>query len=97
MRISDWSSDVCSSDLQTFIKLAVGVDLPLQNRHLNGFALLPVIFLRQLIEFALQFALALHRRIIRLAVSLIRSGCFRLDTAIELGRAWCRARVCQYV
>src|SRR3546814_7413699 len=86
MRISDWSSDVCSSDLQAGGQL-VG--------HARGSG--PT---EQLIEHR-------HRVAGRATAGPHHEGqCGRLDrdalllaqlTEIEIGRASCRERVCQYV
>src|SRR3546814_3112948 len=66
MRISDWSSDVCSSDL-------------IVERHRE------VIARRRIL--ARENDVALCRRI----------GDLRARPLVEIGRASCRERVCQYV
>src|SRR3546814_18774101 len=71
MRISDWSSDVCSSDL-----LICG-----RWSHFNG-----------------QSHVVLMGDAAHTAHFAIGSGTkLAIDDAIEIGRASCRERVCQYV
>src|SRR3546814_3654498 len=74
MRISDWSSDVCSSDLQP---------VPPIWATLRRF----------LIYLWPTDAPALRRRVIY-ALLLVLLG---KATNLEIGRASCRERVCQYV
>src|SRR3546814_12422655 len=106
MRISDWSSDVCSSDLVDI--------LPGQRRHLQLDALLaamtdPVLALDSAgnVLLANPALIALYGREPAgesvaelfgdkaLLGSLLEHG-FRLPLR-EIGRASCRDRVCQYV
>src|SRR3546814_9143760 len=87
MRISDWSSDVCSSDL-------LGLD-----------ALLPVV---TPIEDAVQTALAELQPVVRLSIPVdiataadgtsasVTASLLRVEI-LQIGRASCRERVCQYV
>src|SRR3546814_8983340 len=87
MRISDWSSDVCSSDLSPRRPLvieenAVGcvksVGLPIVHGDPIG------------VELGRRIGTA---GIKRCGLALRRL----LDLAVEIGRASCRERVCQYV
>src|SRR3546814_10184487 len=88
MRISDWSSDVCSSDLgiglRVLLEIAVEIIKPtddVQMARLIG---------------QLQF---LREIIIVLLRHIIEDWCLRpveVERA-EIGRASCRERVCQYV
>src|SRR3546814_6536815 len=71
MRISDWSSDVCSSDLQR-----------------------QVAFRAQRLEIADLEALDKDRRGAAAIAILIED---REQRRLEIGRASCRERVCQYV
>src|SRR3546814_20198570 len=87
MRISDWSSDVCSSDLLRDTKLSIdlvdvaaGISSTLSNFNVDretrfGFAeiSLPILSPANNISFAERLILT------------------------EIGRASCRERVCQYV
>src|SRR3546814_4921581 len=82
MRISDWSSDVCSSDLaaqQTVVRL-VG----------NQFDETPRIACCQCPWHSIE------REQRNLDVQALRPCC-RFSEAGEIGRASCRERVCQYV
>src|SRR3546814_12188345 len=94
MRISDWSSDVCSSDLEAGVAEHV-LDVEL-----------PAVDLRRLLVH--RHVDAEHRqRIARLAGDgagrlpvLADAGLDhprRTGIVVEIGRASCRARVCQYV
>src|SRR3546814_11265980 len=81
MRISDWSSDVCSSDRRTFSHGCIRVqDPPLLAEHvlagIEGWS-------RERIEAAIASG---ERTIVTLPQPLP-----------EIGRASCRERVCQYV
>src|SRR3546814_6448592 len=75
MRISDWSSDVCSSDLSMTLTAA---DITAWNDELKDAS--P----RQILEFALG-------KFDNYAIS------FSGAEDVEIGRASCRERVCQYV
>src|SRR3546814_18824434 len=84
MRISDWSSDVCSSDLAAAAQLELGIlrDLQVERRERAG--LVALVDLGQA---------AAHRR--RDAKGRVAHA-QRLEE-IEIGRASCRERVCPYV
>src|SRR3546814_10899321 len=73
MRISDWSSDVCSSDLGDIITVLALAD--------DCFELID----QDHATFDIAMLLANH---------FARGGHCR---GAEIGRAWCRERVCQYV
>src|SRR3546814_4595021 len=79
LRISDWSSDVCSSDLAPFHdgcdRLSVA---PIQHEYLAAFGRL-----EQCGNGAF-WSRPIHQRWLR-------------GDIIEIGRASCRERVCQYV
>src|SRR3546814_10205605 len=84
MRISDWSSDVCSSDLilQSLIvpdKNGMTADVVLGFDDVQGYQKNGNVY----------FGATIGRFGNRLA-----GGAFELD---EIGRASCRERVCQYV
>src|SRR3546814_1151276 len=81
MRISDWSSDVCSSDLEAIIMVGeIGGSFLVAAAnfadHDNGFC------------FGIVFK---HFKALNKIQALDRV------TAYEIGRASCRERVCQYV
>src|SRR3546814_7920072 len=89
MRISDWSSDVCSSDLQP----APAAEMQLLDQ--------PLIDLRQALvsgvldDAAVEFQV---EGIIFRDLPLLRRLLHALDELFQkIGRASCRERVCQYV
>src|SRR3546814_1899677 len=90
MRISDWSSDVCSSDLPALVRAiggALTVFATLMARKgiesLEETANLLGIYAVLTDEIAPDEALIL--------------GCWTSCNCAEIGRAACRERVCQYV
>src|SRR3546814_11243057 len=108
MRISDWSSDVCSSDLPTVVILCLGFLLMI------GFALVaegfgfkvPKGYLYAAIGFsvAIETLNQIARRNLRNSDTLrpmrerTAEGILRmLGQRPEIVRASCRERVCQYV
>src|SRR3546814_9821306 len=98
MRISDWSSDVCSSDLWLARQVrdwdpmepdpaALGPDrLPadagIEARQLAG---------------ALQRMAERMRAFVRRERDFTRDASHELRTPLKIGRASCRSRVCQYL
>src|SRR3546814_5649249 len=92
MRISDWSSDVCSSDLHAAVQDDPTVELLRLMARLQPPAALPsgtgsVIAVVGPRAEALELATALALQV----------GSDPDDVMIEIGRASCRERVCQYV
>src|SRR3546814_12309831 len=109
MRISDWSSDVCSSDLQELIGQAADL-----RRH-GGREEQRLADLRQQADNALDVG---HEAHVEHAVGLVdhqdlhvgeqdlaaleevdestRRGDQHVDAALQIGRASCRESVCQY-
>src|SRR3546814_3879136 len=83
MRISDWSSDVCSSDL----------DLTAWGSFL--FMGLIGIIIASLVNLFIQSS-ALQFAVSVIGV-LVFVGLTAYDTQKKIGRASCRERVCQYV
>src|SRR3546814_10250304 len=83
MRISDWSSDVCSSDLfdsmQTKIKLLGYAENLVQGISLGSVLLLAAVGL------AITFGV--------MGIINMAHG----EMIMQIGRASCRERVCQYV
>src|SRR3546814_1884747 len=77
MRISDWSSDVCSSDLQ--FGRAVGVDQDVARLQIAMNDQIPVGVADRIADLPEQIEPRLQRQF------------------VEIGRASCRERVCQYV
>src|SRR3546814_12448249 len=104
MRISDWSSDVCSSDLRE----DTGIGMVETDRP-NGVESAEIIFVwneiampgdnvqRRMIQRHCpeQPLKLLHdlRRFVAVLIPCLR----RFEVASEIGRASCRERVCQYV
>src|SRR3546814_20825462 len=93
MRISDWSSDVCSSDLR-------------RNRHpdLDVLGVFPLRRLRPLRikSFTLRpsgswFVCGSSHRNRPLATTTRSESPYALPAMQQIGRASCRERVCQYV
>src|SRR3546814_11650504 len=111
MRISDWSSDVCSSDLRKFPHITSKRDLDVNRRGvaLDGTRLyLLNLEDQQSVAVLDQGILIQHKRTTSDCVSElaghhdIRSLCqflWRPRRVIlsKIGRASCRERVCQYV
>src|SRR3546814_2819907 len=85
MRISDWSSDVCSSDLIDEFEMVLrkGPVRAPEERKQRRLALNGCLYLG-------------HHRPFRACRNGFERQAQRLD-AIQIGRASCRERVCQYV
>src|SRR3546814_19887913 len=105
MRISDWSSDVCSSDLSCFGKRAGDCTRPTSNRHQRpgpeSVDKARILLRCRQLPAASAAAFRLHGG---------RAGRFRTRSRyarrtegpccgemIKIGSAWCRERVCKYV
>src|SRR3546814_7682503 len=77
MRISDWSSDVCSSDLAAIVdgappwRILAGVFLPLMAPALAATGLLAFILAWNEFLFALTFTLSPEQRTVPVAIALI--------------------------
>src|SRR3546814_10036141 len=97
MRISDWSSDVCSSDLVLLQHLLLGRDLRLFRRCIGVEAV--NLFGEgntrpphdDAVEIAPMFNIDLVATVDVLGNELL------VENMDEIGRASCRERVCQYV
>src|SRR3546814_5808843 len=89
MRISDWSSDLCSADLDG----AVHVGLAIDGVATIGAVALPGLDGGLVLRSDAALALPASAAIPRLLVSRTRPAA----EAVEIGRASCRDRVCQYV
>src|SRR3546814_9898938 len=93
MRISDWSSDVCSSDLYGFAFEYVNANRLLQIKvgarcqGVNGLPRMPVIGGADEDEI---------ERMVSKHLPVIRIQCGDLPRC-QIGRESCRERVCQYV
>src|SRR3546814_9787877 len=90
MRISDWSSDVCSSDLVEKVA-AVAVGHGLERLARLGRERQRLLF-RRLGDFPV---VAFPE--VNLDGAAPDDGVVRPGPGLELGRALCRERVCQYV
>src|SRR3546814_17418666 len=106
MRISDWSSDVCSSDLVQEALAAVVVDQQLADRLLHavgvlrGELLAVVHHLRQLAAIGGAGTGEHELRAVAVAARDFQDGAGGVQVdpnAEEIGRASWRERVCQYV
>src|SRR3546814_7082310 len=90
MRISDWSSDVCSSDLRSVMARAATTTT---RRRANGKPQVPFVHKLALNQWLL--SLFDVKRFEQLAEHLRNEKLEGMDERI--GRASCRERVCQYV
>src|SRR3546814_10195441 len=99
MRISDWSSDVCSSDL-LFEQLIGPViwDFADVTRMEPGLApeMLHLQVVHPLVGIARGRYFGKRRKAFRIARA-VQFVADRLIDRVEIGRASCRERVCQYV
>src|SRR3546814_4349219 len=91
VRSSDWSSDVCSSDLVVVLAdlVALGVELGRQHGDVTGL----------LVELDARVLLGSRRLVVRRQERLLDGldEDLELDLLLQIGRASCRERVCQYV
>src|SRR3546814_15131982 len=96
MRISDWSSDVCSSDLLGSVLSTLGAIIFLSGKSVSflaseiGLAALPVALLA---GFESIGGVLLAGIIVGIIQGLVMAY---VDPVIEIGRASCRESVCQY-
>src|SRR3546814_2016478 len=89
MRISDWSSDVCSSDL-LFLRRRVLLPLKEAGQHFDRMAagdLTARVEVRNSNEIGQLFG----------ALKRMQENLARTVSQVQIGRASCRERVCQYV
>src|SRR3546814_11900734 len=105
MRISDWSSDVCSSDLKTMsvtLDVAAGPRATFGPLAIRGSERVEEDYLRRLVPWK-PGDLYEQRKIDEYRSRLLGTGLF--ETALidigkhvpQIGRASCRERVCPYV
>src|SRR3546814_6505124 len=93
MRISDWSSDVCSSDL-----CGMQIDFLAPARLVDVLDVRVVVIRARLASMAFAQQVRCGERV--LVEATVRAACLTASTfrsRPQLGRASCRARVCQYV
>src|SRR3546814_13862127 len=99
MRISDWSSDVCSSDLESehvcYNAGYTNVHEMIPWRTLTGRQSLyqDHHWMRAFGEGLVTWRPPIDTKTVRQVVGKLPNG----NTEIQIGRASCRARVCQYV
>src|SRR3546814_3594111 len=98
MRISDWSSDVCSSDLGTFEVDGEAALDPTEDAAFDALAFAEFAFELVPRGFAAGAVAAEHGFAIGILDSVDEDFDFATDgEAMEIGRASCRERVWQYV
>src|SRR3546814_2921298 len=96
MRISDWSSYVCSSDLELVIgdrqtgKTSICLDAVLNQKYENSKN-------KKNALYCIYTAIGQKRSSISKLVTLLEKTNSLEYSIIEIGRASCRERVCQYV
>src|SRR3546814_17983634 len=102
MRISDWSSDVCSSDLAVLRQPARWRKgrgrRRLHPQPVGGRAMIQIQYRTQRLSMRF-FMLMLVLFVVQVAFGMLLAV-QHIDTALlagKIGRASCRARVCQYV
>src|SRR3546814_15264002 len=101
MRISDWSSDVCSSDLDPLTPLNLFGLLDFTPPHFIAIGVIPILLgISMYFQFRLNPAPmdAAQKQIFALMpwVLMFVMAPFAVGLQ-EIGRASCRERVCQYV
>src|SRR3546814_16968834 len=91
MRISDWSSDVCSSDLPQFADATMGYEMQYDGlgRHVTR------LMTAQLVPNFIHGPDVSEQDLLDYYTEPM--GLPRIPVPEEIGRASCRARVCQYV
>src|SRR3546814_11686604 len=102
MRISDWSSDVCSSDLLALIEKRLGEKWQILEYQITTYENESVV---QAIHDALskcrlqEGPLAYERQdgVTRMHISFCDTPTRHREFLEQIGRASCRERVCQYV
>src|SRR3546814_15661034 len=95
MRISDWSSDVCSSDLPLVHPVEHIGEQRLAALHMVGQIMVEMVAHR---IFDQPRRLRTGQPVLRLALELrVADEDRQHDLRREIGRASCRERVCQYV
>src|SRR3546814_15880818 len=98
MRISDWSSDVCSSDLQAALEVGRRLFPLLEIGLLAGDERGDESLVLRLVERAVHVVGGAAAGA-GLVVARLHPGLGEVDRLLvdEIGRASCRERVCQYV
>src|SRR3546814_4884703 len=91
MRISDWSSDVCSSDLDGVQQEQRAVQHPERGRAGLRLGLIRFALQQGLGELQVPVAVGVPDELVERLRRLVEA------VVLEIGRASCRERVCQYV
>src|SRR3546814_8728274 len=99
MRISDWSSDVCSSDLNITVRNIFGFRSNKVAQVLNTGATGPLFFPDGTQFSIFHAAESLDRQYLTNELQILGSfdGFDFIVGGFQIGRASCRERVCQYV
>src|SRR3546814_3855898 len=98
MRISDWSSDVCSSDLRTFHDTVPSGRTNTKGSHVRHSIPGPVEAFPDRWPTCAWYPLGPAWQTCRSVRAPVRpSERFQIGLIREIGRASCRERVCQYV
>src|SRR3546814_4934067 len=97
MRISDWSSDVCSSDLWVGTRFLASPEASLHERAREAVLTMAVTDTAVTRAFSGKPMRVLHNRYVSDFESAGVQRGFPLQLLEEIGRASCRERVCQYV
>src|SRR3546814_12966822 len=113
MRISDWSSDVCSSDLVGFISKTEFGTIPTREHENSGED--PICILDELVEHLADGHICVVMEVGSEKSCYVTGNAFAISSTgesiqiglddiynaarekFEIGRASCRERVCQYV
>src|SRR3546814_14227725 len=97
MRISDWSSDVCSSDLPLIVVVARHVG-GIEARALGPGTIAPerLVLVEAVPRAEIEIEQVEQQIVIAALRRVDRRACLRVIDR-EIGRASCRERVCKYV
>src|SRR3546814_6180439 len=91
MRISDWSSDVCSSDLHDCVRTAASaLGLPVAVAPVDADGVIDLDALSKCLAEP-------GKPLLALMLANNETGVVQPVVEVEIGRASCRERVCQYV
>src|SRR3546814_16473505 len=99
MRISDWSSDVCSSDLRGLQGVLRGISRVTYGRPARITTVLVALFAVGSIYTALQIRIGnpVEGSSLLWHDSEYNEAVRQINAHFQIGRASCRERVCQYV
>src|SRR3546814_6995961 len=99
MRMSDWSSDVCSADLRAFVAFVDHgtFDAAARALHVTPSAISQRIKSLETTAGAVLVQRTKPVRPTERGLAVLRQARQLLHVADEIGRAWCRQRVCRSV